>query len=224
MTNCFLLGKFNNLLIKIVRHLKLCESNINMNIKIEEIIKDGIEKLEIEAYNSALLAFNKVLVIDKSNYLAYYYKAICCVNLNKIDEAMENIEISLELNSNFAEAYNERANILQHFDDFGEALFDYSRAININPNYYEAYYNRGYVNFKLERYKEAKEDFKKVLSKNPYDSDVYNNLGLCYFNLNKPIKAISLLMKALELYPEHEARENLILIHESMEAEKNKKP
>jgi tetratricopeptide (TPR) repeat protein len=49
----------------------------------------------------------------------------------------------IELQTSFAEAYFNRANVSAKLNDFKSAIVDYTTAISLNDCFAEAYYNRG---------------------------------------------------------------------------------
>ena len=59
------------------------------------------------------------------------------------DEAIADLDKTLRLFPNFAEAYYNRGTLLALSGKLPEAFEDFSRAIELNPLFAEAFYNRG---------------------------------------------------------------------------------
>jgi tetratricopeptide (TPR) repeat protein len=69
---------------------------------------------------------------------------------------------AIELNSNYAEAYNNRGIVYEYQEKWDLALADYTQAIKLNPNYADAYINRGFVYLELRDINKAREDFQRA--------------------------------------------------------------
>ncbi len=59
------------------------------------------------------------------------------------EEAMKDYDKAIELNPQYAEAYNNRGIAKAELGRNEEAMKDYDKAIELNPQYAEAYNNRG---------------------------------------------------------------------------------
>jgi tetratricopeptide (TPR) repeat protein len=85
------------------------------------------------------------------------------------DKAIANYTRAIEINPNFAEAYNNRAYIYMVKKDYAAALPDLDYALQIRPNYVNALMNRGDIyNYYYEiNYEHAVADYDRVLSIDP---------------------------------------------------------
>jgi tetratricopeptide (TPR) repeat protein len=63
--------------------------------------------------------------------------------LQKYDLALSDYSKAIEINPNYANAYNNRGNLYSELQKYDLALSDYSKAIEINPNLAQAYLGRG---------------------------------------------------------------------------------
>lgn len=84
---------------------------------------------------------------------------------------------AIELNPNYAVAYNNRGYIHLTQKDFDQALRDLNQAIALNPNYSVAYNNRGNVHYQRKEYKQAWQDYDRAVSLKPDFSEAYLNRG-----------------------------------------------
>jgi tetratricopeptide (TPR) repeat protein len=78
-------------------------------------------------------------------------------------EAIECYDKALELNSEFACAYNNKGLSLYYLGDNNEAIECYDKALEINPQNADAYYNKGLSLSTLKNYPEAIECYDKAL-------------------------------------------------------------
>ena len=149
--------------------------------------------------------------LEEANRLAYQAK---------FNESIILYTEAIELNPNYAEAYNQRGNIynivylhknvplviagvkLSTSKLLTSAINDLNKAIEINSYYGEAYSNRGFTYYLLGNYDKALADFDCALKLNSGDYQNYIYLALYYWQKAKDeTKALYLYNKAIELAP-----------------------
>ncbi len=118
------------------------------------------------------------------------------------NKAIDNYNMALKLNSEYAEAYYFRGYAYYNLKDYGKAIEDYSKAIKLNPEYEVVYDFRGNVYADLKEYDKAIEDYSKAIELNPEDAYAYYFRGITYKHLKEYDKAIEDYYKAIELNPE----------------------
>jgi tetratricopeptide (TPR) repeat protein len=89
------------------------------------------------------------------------------------DEAIADYTHAIDLDPDFAEAYNNRAYIYMVKKDYAAALPDLDRALELRPNYVNALMNRGdiYNYYYAIDYDRAVADYDLVLSIDPNAAD-----------------------------------------------------
>jgi tetratricopeptide (TPR) repeat protein len=100
--------------------------------------------------------------------LAEYYEQLCdsYVGLENHKEALKAIDKALNYNTDVAEYYNKKGNILRELDMDEESLVWYNKAIDMDPD--PVYYsNRGNTHSELLRYNEALDDFENAAALDP---------------------------------------------------------
>ena len=128
---------------------------------------------------------------------------------NKHEKAIEDYNKAIELNPNFAGAYNNRGLAYYELNKHERAIDDYNKAIELNPIFAMAYYNRGLAYGKLNKHEKAIDDYTRAIELNPEDHEAYYDRGLTYFKLKQYEETIDDCTKAIELNPEdHEAHNN----------------
>jgi protein O-mannosyl-transferase len=152
------------------RGLLLLKSN-----KPEAAIKSFNQSLEIYNYPKAYVgraaayyalrdlpkAMNDaayVLQTDPGNTKARFVLANCYNDLNKLDEAMDQYNQCIRINSEDPDFYFKRAIVFGKKQDFLNCLGDLNLCIEFNPAYFEAYYWRGVAKVNLRQ--NPCEDFK----------------------------------------------------------------
>ncbi|MFN4953834.1 MAG: tetratricopeptide repeat protein [Aphanizomenon sp.] len=75
---------------------------------------------------------------------------------------MDDFNLSIKFNPNYANAYYNRGNVRYDLGDKQGAIDDFNQAIKINPNYAQAYVRRGSVRYQLGDKPGAKEDLQRA--------------------------------------------------------------
>ncbi len=137
-----------------------------------------------------------VINIGDSDYDEFFHMATedkVTLSKQKIDEAFElfkqrdfdgAIELAdeaIQLNPNYAAAYNSRGGFYYFLKQYERAIQDFDKSIALNPKLAGAYYNRGAAYKNLGEYHKAIADFQKYAELNPTDAaTAYKKLGECY--------------------------------------------
>jgi len=107
------------------------------------------------------------------------------IELNGHARAIEDYDRAIELNPNFAEAYNNRGVAYAELNEHERAIEDYEKAIALNPNFAEAYNNRGVAYAELNKYERAIKDYDRAIALNPNDAEAYGNRGIAYSKIQR---------------------------------------
>ncbi len=94
------------------------------------------------------------------------------------DEAIDYYDRALQMDSEFADAYNNMGVAFYENDEPGMALENYNHAIRIKPDYYEAILNRSNAFSELGRVESALMDLETIRKAFPDTSTVYFAQGL----------------------------------------------
>ena len=137
---------------------------------------------------------------EELNY--YYNRGDTFFDLGKFEDAIQNYDKAIELDSNVNSAcYYNRGTAYFSLGKFEDAIQDYNKAIDLNPNDDLSYSNRGNAYFSLGKFEDAIQDYNKAIDLNPNDESVYYNRGVAFIYLNEYEKAIENLSKAIDLNP-----------------------
>ena len=88
--------------------------------------------------------------------------------------AIDDFDHAIQLDPNYAQAYNNRGNAKFKLQDHRGAIADYDRAIQLDPNSAATYYNRGLVNRDISNTSAAVRDFTRA-------RDLYQAQGNTYW-------------------------------------------
>ena len=180
----------------------LCEI-ISVPATLKQPILDHLRKVHNihpdTIYNDLIGFIDNEKNYEKASVL--FYQAIALYNKGEYEKAIEKYSESIELNSNYTEAYNNRGGAKNKLGKHQDAIVDYNKAIELNPILAEAYNNRGFAKDELEQYPEAIADYDKAIELKPNDAMAYNNRGVAKDKLGQYPEAMADFDKAIELNP-----------------------
>ena len=146
------------------------------------------------------IAIDDFLYKNPDEYLGHYLKA----NFETGKEAISSYNRAIELNPTFADAYNNRGNLLSDMDNKEEAEQDYNKAIDLNPENADFYLNRGLLYQGMNKIEYARNDIETAITLSPEYARSYYIKGNLLSDLGKREEAESSYKKAIELNPEYE--------------------
>jgi len=121
--------------------------------------------------------------------------------INRFSDTIDPSE-KVAINSDAADMWNNRGNVLDELGRYSDAVVSYDEAIAINPKLYEVWNNRGIVLRKLGRYAEAVASYDRAISLNPDDADVWNSRGYALNEFGQHANAVASYDKAISLNPD----------------------
>lgn len=90
---------------------------------------------------------------------------------------------AIQVDSSFAQAYNNLGIVYYKIGSFEQALEAYNNCIRIDTEFIEAYYNRNNVQYELGNYQQALDDLKHIEKNYNYPGSIYFSKGLAFFGL-----------------------------------------
>jgi len=188
---------------------KEVESEIDKQFKAEFGNK---KEIALEEYHKGLNAYennNFVIAIDHFKTAIkifaipsfYLLRGNSYALTNQFDKSVADYNKIIQLNPNYAEAYNNMGIVWWEKGDYDKAIVDCNKAIQLNPNLTEAYSNRGITWWKKGDYDKALADFNKAIQLNPNFADAYNNMGIVWGEKGDYDKALADFNKAIQLNP-----------------------
>jgi tetratricopeptide (TPR) repeat protein len=166
----------------------------------------------------ALPAFQKALDLQPDQILAHYYLAVCCLRLGRLDEAEENLTISVGLRPDFLWAYllrgfthgelgaRARAGARREDADFHfqAADADFQKALDLGPDdlaRYGLHVNRAAVRVRRGEFTRAEADLREAIRLKPKQYEAYVNLAQAYQQQHRLDEAAAQLDEAVRLEP-----------------------
>ena len=122
--------------------------------------------------------------------------------------AIEAYAEAITLNSNFAEAYNNRGICRLQQGKREWAIADFDTAIRLIPRFAKAYYNRGNARYAAGEFAVAESDHSEAININSDFAEAYNNRGMARYAQQNFAGALEDYNKALEINPTNAAAFN----------------
>lgn len=123
--------------------------------------------IEQTDYSSALEAINYIIENDTDNdadTADYYLKrGGTYVLMEQYDQAMDDLNFSLQLNNNQSDIYTLKGQIYMLKENYSEALNEFEQAIQLSEQPPEVYYNKAVCLVMTEDYEQAIKDLEYVL-------------------------------------------------------------
>lgn len=173
-----------------------------------------IEKL-VELYNGRkfLVVFDEATALLKqypSNFVIWNLLGASATEIGQLDHAVSAFLRVIEINPNYAQAYNNLGTAYFHKEELDLAIEAYKKAISINPHYPDALNNLGQALCKFGSVSEAIETYRTALSIDPMFAPAYFNLGLASKISENWVEAIAAFEKAIFLNPDFKSAYNEI--------------
>lgn len=166
-------------------------------------------RFESEDYSEALKRFESILLEeDISTYIEqkilYNNIGILYYRQGDLNKSIQSFTKAIELDPEFAYAYDNRGNALDYNGEPEKAILDYNTAIELDPDsslQYLYYYDRGLTYMRLGQNEQALNDFNTSIQLNPEFFKAYGNRGNAYWRLKQFENAINDYNKIIETFP-----------------------
>jgi tetratricopeptide (TPR) repeat protein len=114
----------------------------NPSEKIKEILIAGLfsyggylnDDFVLE-YEKSMEIFRRIIVLESTNYKAYYNLGISYFNLECFEDALDAYKTAIILNPNYKHGYYNIGLLYESTGDFQKAIEAYTKALEIDPNY-----------------------------------------------------------------------------------------
>jgi tetratricopeptide (TPR) repeat protein len=156
--------------------------------------------------DTSQLVINKLNSAISKGYTqpqVYYYRGLYYLMVKNYSTAITDFTSAIELKSDYALAYHDRATAKRGLGDFQGALYDYRMAVNYQNNFPLAFNNMGSVKIALGDYEGALADYSVAIKLNPDFYIAYNNRGTAKYYLGQPDSALIDFNKAIEIQPNY---------------------
>ena len=189
--------------------IRYCEKIVERHETPEYLEAKAFVFEEADKYDKALETLDTALSFGPSAEI-YNAKGNLLTLMERYEEAIENYNIALELETKNEEIWNNKGYAFFMIGLYDEAIACYDRSIEINPGYKPAWYNKGYTLHSIGRLEDAVECYRVALKYDDTDEVLWNNLGNALYNLGKYDESIPYFVKSIEANPNYEIAWNNI--------------
>lgn len=129
-------------------------------------ITEGLaySSLNIQKYDYSMKLFEKMIKMDSTKDLNYFYMALLLKNDNKIDSAIIYIDLALKIRPYSKRYLNNKGSLLRQKGRYREAIICYNRILKNGYNVDTFYFNRAVNYLELKEYDSAIYDLSKAIS------------------------------------------------------------
>ncbi len=184
--------------------LAIQPSQVQINALINLYQSGQLEKTENTCKN--------ILKAYPRSFIVFNILGTALQGQGKLKNAVQAYNEAIHLQSDYAEAYNNRAAALKQLGQLEKAIESYNKAIQLQPNYAGFYNNRGVAFQELGQINKAIESYNKAIQLQPDYAKAYNNHGMALLAIGQPEKAIESYKKAIQLQPDYAKAYNNLLM------------
>jgi predicted O-linked N-acetylglucosamine transferase (SPINDLY family) len=148
--------------------------------------------------NEAEELFRRAVAVEPRNAEIYFNIGNVLRDMNRLDEALANYDIALQLKPDFVPALNNRSVVLLALKQPLAALAGSDRVLRLNPHHALAHKNRGDALYDLRRLDAALESYGMALQANPQYAEAWYNRANLLLESNQLIEALESFDRALE--------------------------
>lgn len=145
---------------------------------------------------------------NPKNFSLLNLLGIALYSQNKLNEAKEKFERSIDAKPDFANGHYNLGNTLRDIGKLNKSIESYNKAIKFSPDFAKAYNNMGMVLQTLKKYDDAIAKYKKAIVIEPKFVEALNNLGIVLNLAGEFENSVKNYIRALELKPEDSSINN----------------
>jgi tetratricopeptide (TPR) repeat protein len=143
------------------------------------------------------------LAVTSGNFIAHNDLGGFFLDRNRIDEAIDQFQMSAKIRPSYADAQNNLGVALTKKGLPDEAIAHLQRALQLRPNEAKPYYNLGNAFLQKGELEQAIVDFQKALATRPHYAEAHYNLGIAFTQKGDVNAAIAQYQQAVEDKPDY---------------------
>jgi tetratricopeptide (TPR) repeat protein len=170
--------------------------------------REALEQALQEApfYPPALVCLETLKDVEakkiKPQTAIHVFTAMSHGNGSRWQEYLAEINAALEIDPQYALAYNHRGNAYDELGDYDRAIADYGQALKLDPRLAAAYLNRGMAHRKKGNLDRAIADYDRALKLSPGLPQAYYIRGVAYEKKGDLARAIADFDRSVKINPE----------------------
>jgi Tfp pilus assembly protein PilF len=190
----------------------------------ESYLMAGIEKLQNQENEAAILELKKATIVDPGSAQAYYYLALAQQRAGRYDDALKNYRSALKYDSKFYEAQFNSAVIYSMQEKYDLAMESFRKAFSLYSEDAELYYNLALCYEQMGNIDKAVAEYRKACRLDPNLVEANLRLAALLERRGMLSEAMSEYEKVLKISPDSElARRKVQEISSRIQAERMRK-
>ena len=145
----------------------------------QDYLQRGIEAHQNDNPDDAIAYYTEVIRLDPTDTsivsIAYYSRGLAYAEKGEVDSAIENYNESIQLNPDFADAYNYRGIAYRNKGEIDRAIADHDQAIQIKSDNVLFYNDRSMTLLQAQEWEKAKSDLTAVRNMGIDIIDLFRN-------------------------------------------------
>jgi tetratricopeptide (TPR) repeat protein len=140
-----------------------------------EKFEEGMADFVSHNYHRSIDLLSQAIEMDPRFTLALKSRGAAYLKLDKVREAIADMNAVIEMAPENARAYHMRGLAFDKSGDFDQALEDFGQALELNPDYGTAYYSRAQLYNKMGHPDLASEDIQMVTHLSEVNIESFSN-------------------------------------------------
>ena len=136
--------------------------NKDIILNASETHKKALQLFKADKFDQALGLFNKAISSNSTDPDLFHDRGVCLFHMKRKQEALDDMNTSLELQPDYSYRYSSRAYMKGHLKDLQGAIEDYKKAIELDPEDAIAHNNLGLIEEQLGYMNSAKKRYSKA--------------------------------------------------------------
>ncbi len=129
--------------------------------KAEQLSIKAFDLKSDQKYNKAIQLYQQAITIEADNPKLYFDLADCFFRINKLEEAIQQLDVAIILDSSYAPSFGNRGLYYYRLYDDKNALRNYLKSKQLDSTNFAIYANLALVYYDMNRFKEACETLDK---------------------------------------------------------------
>ena len=188
------------------RLAQLSQEAREKELKVQQLIREGIALLEDRSFVTARNKFNEALGLDVNSAPAYAYMGEAYFqedekNQMNIQKAVENANRAVERDRNLWVPHNTLGKIYVQTRNWDNAVAEFREASRLNPENADLLFELGKAQYRAGKFADARQSFESCIHLQPEHERAYYNLGTTFMQLGNLSQALTAYKKAAQIDP-----------------------
>ena len=161
----------------------------------------GLSRIQQKKFGDAIEDYTRALKYDPENRNLWHNRVLCHIQNEEYPEALAELDTIQQRWSQFARAYNMRADVYMQMKDTTQAIEAFSQSLRIDPYDGQTWAARSIISLSREEWDSAEVQLNHAIHLMPEHAGCHINRALARFNQNNLRGAMADYDMALDLEP-----------------------